>query len=256
MQSVAFVSLVNKPEQFAASQASLRTQAQPFPQWIMVEPNARGWNAAQGLNWGIDQVDAEWVVCVHQDVFYPQGWWPRFLAELQRVPDDTAILGLVGTEKGGRLRGHIIDPNGHCYWPALPHEVLIVDELLLAVRKRTGLRFDPATPGFHCYGADICLQAATRGLRSFAIDAPTLHVSTGVVDAAYERAARWLLDKWGSQYGHVLPTPTMVLQDDAKAGFFLKLKHRWVRRQDRLARNRDCPDPQCERAARAAKGAP
>ena len=80
MPAVAFVSLVNDRAQFEACQASLRAIATPFPQWLMVEPNLRGWNAAQGLNHGIEQLDAEWIVCVHQDVLFPADFWQRLNA--------------------------------------------------------------------------------------------------------------------------------------------------------------------------------
>ncbi len=42
--------------------------------------------------------------------------------------------------------------------PELPARVATLDELLLIVKRDSGLRFDPAL-GFHLYGADICIQA-------------------------------------------------------------------------------------------------
>jgi hypothetical protein len=56
----------------------------------------------------------------------------------------------------------------------LPARVASPDELLLAVPRYTPLRFDPAL-GFHCYGADIALQARRRGLAAVAVDAPCPH---------------------------------------------------------------------------------
>ncbi|MBL8753159.1 MAG: hypothetical protein JNK15_07645 [Planctomycetes bacterium] len=250
MSNIAFLSLVNDRAQFADCQASLRAIAQPFPEWLMVEPNQRGWNAAQGLNHGLDRLPAEWVVCVHQDVKFPADFWTRLQAGLAQLPAHAAVAGVVGCEASGQYRGHIVDPNGHCYWPALPAPVLTLDEVLLAVRKSSGLRFSPEVPGFHCYGADLCLQAAARGLGVYAIDAPLVHLSTGRIDAAFEQASRWLLEKWGTTHGHVLPTPALLLQDEAKARLWKRVLQRLRRRKDRLARNLNvCPDPLC--AARA-----
>ncbi len=246
MSPVAFLSLVNDRAQFDACQASLRAIAQPFPQWLMVEPNRHGWNAAQGLNHGIDQLDAEWIVCVHQDVLFPSDFWSRFTRALAQLPPNVALAGLVGCERSGRFRGHIVDPNGHCYWPSLPHEVLTLDEVLIAVRKTSGLRFCADAPGFHCYGADLCLEAQARGLKVMAIDAPLVHLSTGKLDASYERAAQWLLAKWGSRHGHLLATPTLLLQDQTKARLWRRVLHRLRRRRDRLRRNTNvCQDPGC-----------
>lgn len=250
MPTIAFVSLVNDRAQFEACQASLRAIANPFPQWLMVEPNLRGWNAAQGLNHGIEQLDAEWIVCVHQDVLFPADFWQRLTAALAALPGDAALAGLVGCEQGGRFRGHIVDPNGHCYWPSLPHPVLTLDEVLIAVRKGSGLRFNAEVPGFHCYGADACFEAQKRGLQTFAIDAPLLHLSTGKLDASYERASAWLMAKWGPQYGWLLPMPTLLLQDPQRAGLIKRFLQRWRRRKDRLARNTNvCADANCRAKA-------
>lgn len=246
MSSIAFVTLVNDRAQFEACQASLRAQAEPFPAWLMVEPNKQGWNAAQGLNHGIEQLSAEWIVCIHQDVLFPAGFWARFGEQLQKLPADVAVAGIVGCERSGRFRGHIVDPNGHCYWPSLPCDVLAVDEVMLAVRKTSGLRFDHEMPGFHCYGADLCFEADRAGLRVVAIDAPLVHLSTGKLDASYERASQRLLAKWGERYGHVLPMPTIVVQHNERASWLRRLVTRWRRRRDRLMRNTNaCPDPAC-----------
>ncbi|MFY9341011.1 MAG: glycosyltransferase [Planctomycetota bacterium] len=246
MPTVALLTLVNDRAQFAACQASLRASASPFPQWSMVEPNAHGWNAAQGLNHGLDGLTADWIVCVHQDVLFPPGWWPRLVAAVAALPDDVALAGVVGCERSGRFRGHIVDPNGHCYWPSLPHPALMLDEVLIAVRRSSGLRFSPDAPGFHCYGADLCLQAAAQRLRTMVIDAPLVHLSTGRLDAAYERAAQWLLAKWGAQYGHQLPMPALLLQDERRASWWSRLLLRLRRRRDRLTRNTNvCPDARC-----------
>jgi hypothetical protein len=266
VSTVSLLTLVNDRAQFDACQTSLRASAEPFPEWRMVEPNRHGWNAAQGLNHGLDELTAagggaaDWVVCVHQDVLFPPGFWPRFVAALDALPADVALAGLVGCESSGRYRGHIVDPNGHCFWPPVPARVLTLDEVLIAVRTASGLRFDAETPGFHCYGADLCCQAAARGLSTMVIDTPVVHLSTGKLDASYERASQWLLDKWGARHGHVLPTPTLLLQDVAKSRTWRRLLHRFRRRQDRLARNTNvCPDPACGArelaAARAAAAA-
>jgi hypothetical protein len=242
----ALLTLVNDRAQFEACQASLRCDAQPFPAWVSIEPNAKGWNAARALNHGIEQIDAEWIVCVHQDVLFPAGFWQRLNSQLAALGEDVAIAGLVGCDRNGRFRGHIVDPNGHCYWPSLPRDVLTVDEVLIAVRKSCGLRFDEDVPGFHCYGADLCFQADARGLRAVAVDAPLVHLSTGKLDDKYDRASEWLMTKWGARYGHLLAMPTIIVKDDGKAGWMRRFLFRWRRRRDRLSRNRNrCREELC-----------
>ena len=246
MTTFALVSLVNDRAQFANCQASLRSQVPTMPEWLMVEPNTRGWNAAQGLNHGIETVAADWVICVHQDVLFPPGFWQQLTMALAALGDDVGLAGIVGCERSGRFRGHIVDPNGHCFWPSLPHDVLTLYEVLIAVRKRSGLRFCEDVPGFHCYGADLCFEADKRGLRVVAIDAPLVHLSTGKLDQSYERASQWLLAKWGERYGHLLPMPTIIVQDKARSGLFRQLVYRLRRRTDHRSRNRNvCPAAPC-----------
>ncbi|MCA8974643.1 MAG: glycosyltransferase [Planctomycetes bacterium] len=254
MPSFALITLVNDRAQFEACQASLRAQVATFPEWLAIEPNDRGWNAAQGLNHGIDSLEVDWVICVHQDVLLPPGFWTRLTAELAALPADVALAGIVGCERGGAFRGHIVDPNGHCYWGPVPCDVLTLDEVLIAVRRSSGLRFCPDVPGFHCYGAELCFQAAARGLRSRVIDTPVVHLSTGRLDDSYDRASQWLLARWGESFGHVLPMPTLLVKDDDRASWWRRLKVRWRRRRDRLRRNENsCGGAPCAVRAYAAE---
>ena len=61
----------------------------------------------------------------------------------------------------------------------LPARVATLDELLLIVKRDSGLRFDPDL-GFHLYGADICLQASEQGLAVVALAAQCHHNSRSV----------------------------------------------------------------------------
>jgi hypothetical protein len=149
---------------------------------------AQGRTKPQGLNHGIEQLDADWIVCLHQDVQFPGDFWQRLTTSLTNVPGDVALAGLVGCERSGRFCGYIVDPNGHCYWPSLPRQVLALDEVMIALRKSSGLRFCEEVPGFHCYGADICFETDRQGLKTMAVDAPLVHLSTGKLDDSYDRA--------------------------------------------------------------------
>jgi hypothetical protein len=93
--------------------------------------------------------------------------------------------------------------------PELPARVATLDELLLVVRRDSPLRFDPAL-GFHLYGADICLQAAERGLAVVAIGALCHHNSRSIgLPAAFYRSAEVFAGKWS----HRLPvaTPCVII---------------------------------------------
>lgn len=236
------VTLVNDHGMFARCRASAALPHE-WP-WIVVEPNPSGWNAARGLNHGLDRATTPWVVFCHQDILFPRNWAVDLLRVLERLPSRVAVAGPVGTTDKGRYRGHILDPKGHKYWGPLPDRALILDEVVLALRRECGLRFTEEIPGFHCYGADICLQARAKGLDVMAIDAPIHHLSSGSLNRDFDEAAAWLLRRWGPLHRFILSTPSALIEDSGRAGSLRRLLMRVRRRLDRSrgARSRP-PDP-------------
>ena len=139
-------------------------------------------NAAEGLNIGLEQARHEWVVCVHQDVFLPEGW-----DRSSRPATPRGRTAIRADRRQGRLRGHRGDHRKAGPRPLAAERIgWVVDrgrelhdgpELPARSRRSmsccwscgaSGLRFDPAL-GFHLYGADICLQAREQGLAVVAI---------------------------------------------------------------------------------------
>jgi hypothetical protein len=212
MDILSVVTLTNNDEMYAGMVASLRRQAPDGSfQFLPIDADSNGWNAAEGLNHGLEQADSDWVLTVHQDVIFPEGWLSTFSRIMRDLPDDVAVLGLVGYSTRGTYVGHIRDPHGHSKWGDLPCSVVSCDEVLIGLKKSTGLRFDPENPAFLFYGTDICLTARSRGFRAMVIDAPVVHLSGGRRDTPFEAAATWLRAKWGDEYGDLIPTPTVVV---------------------------------------------
>ena len=204
---------------YRVSRSTLAAQLEPSSvQWLPAKPDEMGWTAARALNAGVNAALGRWVVCAHQDVLFPHGWWDRTVRQLEAAPQRTAVAGPVGTTSDGAFRGHVLDPHGHRRWLPLPAEIVSLDEHLLILRRSAGLRFDPATPGFHCFGTDIALTARDRGLAAVALDAPVVHLSGGRIDDAYDEAARWLLDKWGPALGYVIPRRRSCSRTSARRG--------------------------------------
>ena len=126
-------------------------------------------NAADGLNAGFSLGSREWLVFVHQDVFLPSGWVHCLSKQLHEAKRRFGPIGVAGVRVGkviapaGRSRplaaprvGWVIDcgrelPDG----PELPAQVANLDELLLFVRRDSGLRFDATlgNPVTHLRGA-------------------------------------------------------------------------------------------------------
>ena len=147
-------------------------------------------SAAAAFNPVMDRLEATqgapWLVWVHQDVVLPSGWAQRWLSQLAQAQvrwPGLAVAGVYGLWETGQAglaqrAGHVVDRGQLLREPAaLPHPATSLDELLVAVRVGSGLRFDAAL-GFDFYGTDVCLQAADRGLPCVVLDACCEHHST------------------------------------------------------------------------------
>ncbi|MFK7959218.1 MAG: hypothetical protein AB8G96_01725 [Phycisphaerales bacterium] len=232
---IAVVTLVTDPALYATSIGSVARAARRVGVDLELQPVCcadHGWNAAQGLNHGIDQTKARWVLCIHQDVVLPSPWfcwaqeqiaraggsdaWPVTETNATASP---AVIGTVGTTASGRFAGAVLDPNGYCRWGRGPTDVASLDEHLLLLDRESGLRFDADVPGFHAYGTDLVLQARAAGHRAVAIDAPVVHASSGTIDAAWNAAAAWIVDRWTDHRGEVVPTPARTMHHSGTTAF-------------------------------------
>jgi hypothetical protein len=165
-------------------------------------------------NQALAESDAEWLIIVHQDVYLPAGFAARLAAALDWLEAHdpaAAILGAGGIGLDGRLAGRAWS-SGHCRVIGdaldLPCRVQSLDEMLMIIRTGSGLRFDEALPGFHLYGTDLLLTAASQGLTAWVADLPTIHHSHAVVNLGgdFRKAWRYLRAKWRAQ----LPLPNLV----------------------------------------------
>jgi hypothetical protein len=138
-------------------------------------------SAAAAYNSAIQKASTDLLVFVHQDVYLPSGWadaLQRAVERLSTQDPNWGILGVWGVTKSN-------DRAGYLYWTGLdgtagepfdsPEEVTSLDEVLLILRKSSGLRFDEHLPGFHLYGADISLEARRRGMKCYAVSAFCVH---------------------------------------------------------------------------------
>jgi hypothetical protein len=176
-------------------------------------------SAADGLNIGIARSETEWVVCVHQDVWLPAGWDNCVFEQLDEAVRRFGPIGVAGvygvgeviapsdpTQPLGAERIGWVRDRGRMLrdGPGLPAQVATLDELLLIVRRGSGLRFDPEL-GFHLYGADICLQAREQGLAVVAMEAICHHNSRSIrLPEAFFASAEVFARKWS----HRLPIAT------------------------------------------------
>lgn len=146
---------------------------------LHVERNVR--SAAIAYNRALDATEAEVVIFAHHDVFLPTGWEKVLAARLAEVQSldpnwalfgtfgvglDAAHIGPVWSSSLGQIVGRV---------PPAPVQVQSYDELLIVLRRSSGLRFDEDLAGWHFYGTDIVTQARARRLKAWAGALPCIH---------------------------------------------------------------------------------
>lgn len=162
---------------------------------------------SQAYNGAIDRCDAPIILFAHQDVYLPAGWLDRAIEALSKLTSshpDWAIAGPYGVMADGRHVGRVWDATigrelgGAEFAPA---PVGSLDELLLILRRTSGVRFDPQLPDFHLYGTDIVQTALQQGRGAYAVELPVVHNNRPVATlrGGYARAYADARRKWWAQ---------------------------------------------------------
>jgi hypothetical protein len=167
----------------------------------------RGFSCAgAAYNSGLAEAGAELVVFAHQDVYLPLSWKQELdsvVEVLENQNPDWGVLGVFGMTSGSQPKA-----TGYCYSTGLqmvlgvpfnkPVRAQSLDELVLILRRSSGLRFDENLPDFHLYGGDICLQANSAGMDCYIIPAFCIHNSNGLkyLPRAYWQAYFYMRKKW------------------------------------------------------------
>ena len=137
-------------------------------------------SAAKAYNDAIDESRNNLIVFVHQDVIFLEPWLSQFyraLTLLESQDPNWGVLGCGGMGHDGHGRGHLYSSGlGTLGEPfEAPVQVRTLDEIVLILRKESGLRFDGGLPHFHLYGTDICLRAEAAHQTNYVIPAFCIH---------------------------------------------------------------------------------
>lgn len=161
-------------------------------------------SASKAYNVGLDTTSHEIIVFAHQDVYLPAPWLDNLLAAiatLERQQPHWGVIGLFGVTATGEAVGHVWSSGigrelGAAF--ADPIEAASIDEMVIVLRRASGLRFDERLAGFHLYATDICLAARTIGAGVYVVHAPAVHNSVPVrtLRGYYLEAYRYLKKKW------------------------------------------------------------
>lgn len=161
-------------------------------------------SASLAYNNAIDEARADILVFAHQDIYLPARWFERvhlMIQTLEAAGVQWGVLGVFGSRKGapgglGRVFTNGLGLHGNSIGAPEPVETL--DEIVLILRKSSGLRFDSNLPYFHMYGVDICLSAREAGLTNFAIPAFCVHNTHQLLElpAEFYHCYRFIKRKW------------------------------------------------------------
>jgi hypothetical protein len=177
-KSITFVVAVNNKHVFESNFLASPCLSGAHSHQIIVQTGFSSASAA--YNDAIDRSTNDLIVFAHQDMIFPEFWLSdlqRALDSLQQTDPQWGVLGCYGETLEDNGRGYIYSGGlGIMGKPTdRPAPVQTLDEIVLILRKSSGLRFDEGLPHFHFYGADICMAAAARGLKSYAISAFCIH---------------------------------------------------------------------------------
>ncbi len=161
-------------------------------------------SASMAYNAGMKKSSSEILVFVHQDIFLPSGWavkLSRCIQELTAIDPQWGVAGVIGKNELGENVGFAYSSGlkqyvGKPFRHSIP--VRTLDEIVLIIRRSSGLAFDEALPGFHLYGTDICLEAERKGLKNYVIPCFVFHNSCGIKRLPMEfwQAYMYLRSKW------------------------------------------------------------
>jgi hypothetical protein len=179
-------------------------------------------SAAGAYARAMETATAEVLIFAHCDVYFPKGWFERLTWEVGRLSEmdpDWAVAGISSITPSGEQVGRMFDTalepvfeeTFGVFGKALTRPVPIVsaDELVLIVRRGSGISFDPLLPEFHLYGTDIVLEAERQGRCAYGLDMPLIHNAKAQLRLGpdYGRAFRYMVRKWRDR----LPVPTTCI---------------------------------------------
>lgn len=205
-------------------------------------------SASMAYNDALRAADTDLVIFVHQDIFLPNRWLTDLENALMFTRSQKAkigVLGCYGVTRENTRYGNLYSVGLQRMLGApfgRPAAVQTLDEIVLILRRSSGLRFDEKLSGFHLYGTDICMQATLKGMENYAIDAFCIHNSkpTLFLPKEFYRCYRYLRKK----YWYELPIQTSCIRITREnCHYYRCLLDGLIARLTRRTRNSRHPDP-------------
>lgn len=161
-------------------------------------------SAGKAYAQGMAACSEDILVFLHHDVYLPTGWeklLQQRIAEVAASDPDWALIGAYGVDDHARGWGPVWSSSlgqivGHV--ALSPQQVQSFDELLIILRRSSGVAWDQDLPGWHLHGTDIVTQARAKGLKAYACALPLIHNDgyKGNLDEGFGAAYAYLQKKW------------------------------------------------------------
>lgn len=173
-------------------------------------------SASIAYNRGLDATTAPYVIFAHQDVYFPPHWEEKLAATIARLDTEHpewALVAPFGMSLDSRHIGDVWSTSQSDRVGApvsAPTEVQSFDELVIVLRRDTGIRFDEKLPLYHLYGTDIVQIARAAAKGAYVADLPVVH-NDGFHEklrADFTAGYTYVRRKWR----HALPLRTPVVK--------------------------------------------
>lgn len=169
-------------------------------------------SSAQALNVLREVSRGEIIFYIHQDVTFDE---PEPFTKVDAIIGRLGGFGVIGPAGVQYNGGHYIkgvDYSSQQYsFDAM--KVQTLDEFCLITKRSNKLKFGEYLDHYHFYGADICCEAAERGLRNCVVNIPMTHHSGGDGNLKsgdgyirYKEQARKFYQKWGKKHENIATT--------------------------------------------------
>ncbi|MBD5781079.1 hypothetical protein IEN85_16390 [Pelagicoccus sp. NFK12] len=161
-------------------------------------------SASKAYNDAIEKSKTDLIIFTHQDIYLPPNWCSELYKSISILDVNSSkwgVLGVWGVSTSGIHTGFMYcnafgDKMGQSF--ESPKEVQTLDEVVLVIRKSSGLRFDNNLHGFHLYGSDLCLTADSMSLKNYVVSAFCVHNSTNyhAFPRDFWSSYKYLRKKW------------------------------------------------------------
>jgi hypothetical protein len=167
--------------------------------------NKRFQDATKALNYGASFAKGEYLMFIHQDVaLLGDSFLEKFEKMLRRI-DDIGIGGVAGMTQKGRSYLFLKNDGALSGFPFLnPVKVQTLDEMLLVIPRHVFniIHFDYNLPGWHCYGADYCLEVEKFNLCTYVLPFFVHHGSAGLRHKGLMNSLNYMRKKWRRKICH------------------------------------------------------